>query len=380
MGDNFDAVPFFNTDSKLQDKSISVIGLGLIGGSIAKALRKKLGIKDITAVDCDTASLNQAVREGVVTRGFTELNAFVFNSDIIFLCTPVRHSIGYLKIISENARRDCIVTDVGSTKGQIIRYVDSMPDHPCFIGGHPMTGGEKMGYSASFAHIFENAYYILTPGKGADSKAMECMAQLVQGIGAIPIPLDADEHDRITGGISHLPHIIAYTLVNLIKEMDSHDGKMQMLAAGGFKDITRIASSSPEMWENIVLSNKDKVLEILREYLELLGRVRNYIESDDSINIYNFFQSSKNYRDSFSSTKKGLIDPVYNIIVDVEDKPGIIGEIATILGSNGINIKNINVSNSREYEQGCLTITLTDLQSVNSAFDLLVSRGYKVYK
>ena len=155
---------------------------------------------------------------------------------------------------------------------------------------------------------------------------------------------------------------------------------MQMLAAGGFKDITRIASSSPEMWENIVLSNKPQIKDILNNYIAIINKFKEFMDNSDSQSIFNFFEEAKGYRDSFTGTKKGLISPLYELIVDVIDKPGIIGEIATILGCNGINIKNINVSNSREFEQGCLKITLPDQESVNIAFDLLADRGYKIYK
>lgn len=364
----------------MRDKKVAIIGLGLIGGSLARAFTERLGISDITAVNRTMEPIREAIKDGNISRGFTEVNEYIWNSDIIFICTPVKRTIEYIEIISKNAGPGCIVTDVGSTKAEIINYINSMENPPCFIGGHPMAGTEKTGYAAGFAHLFENAYYILTPSKSTDEGALKLLTGIVKGIGGLPVVLDADEHDKITGSISHVPHIIASALVNMVRETDSSDGKMQMLAAGGFKDITRIASSSPEMWENIVLSNKQQVKGILEKYIEVLHRFKDYVESDDSRRIYSFFETSRDYRNSFPAGKKGLISPIYEIIVDVVDKPGIIGEIATILGGNDINIKNINVSNSREFEQGCLRISLPDSESVNIAFDLLCNKGYKVYK
>lgn len=364
----------------MHDKKVSIIGLGLIGGSLAKAMHERLGITDITVIDQDLNSIDIACKDGIISRGFAELNQYVWNSDFIFICTPVKHTFEYIDNISTKISPDCIVTDVCSTKTEIIEYINTIPNPPCFIGGHPMAGTEKTGYINSFSHLFENAYYILSPSKNTSSKAMDCMTELVKGIGAIPFILDAENHDRITACISHVPHIIASALVNMVKESDYPDGKMHMLAAGGFKDITRIASSSPEMWENIILSNYAQIEGILDDYVEILNKFKRSIINKDSESIYNFFKTAKEHRDSFASRKKSLISQSYELIVDVVDKTGIIGEIATILGNNEINIKNINVSNSREFEQGCLKITLPDFESIDIAFNLLTNHGYKVYK
>lgn len=364
----------------MRDKKIVVIGLGLIGGSLARALRERLGVADITAINRSTGGIEQALKEGSISRGFTELNEYVWNADIIFICTPVKRTMEYIEAIAKKVRPDCIITDVGSTKAEIVDYVNAMQEPPLFIGGHPMAGTEKTGYSASFTHLFENAYYVLSPTRTTTAAAIDCMTEIVKGIGGIPVQLDAYEHDKITGSISHVPHVIAAALVNMVRETDTPDGKMQMLAAGGFRDVTRIASSSPEMWENITLSNRQQIKGILESYVELLDKFKTYIENNDSKSIYSFFECAKSYRDSFPARKKGLITPLCDIVVDVVDKPGIIGEIATILANKSINIKNINVSNSRELEQGCLRITLPDAESMDAAFDLLVDGGYKVYK
>jgi len=364
----------------MENKKVTIIGLGLIGGSLAKALRERAKISDITAISRSIEPINEALSDGTISRGFTEVNEYVWNSDIIFICTPVRHTFRYIDAIAKSIKPQCVVTDVSSTKSEIINYINKMPQPPCFIGGHPMSGIEKAGYSSSFGHLFENAYYILTPSKSTTEAAQTCMIDIIKTIGGIPVTLDAFEHDRITGGISHVPHIIASALVNMVKELDSPDGKMQMLAAGGFKDITRIASSSPEIWESIIQSNKQPIQDIVDVFINILNNFKDYVRNDDTKSIYSFLESARDFRNSFSSNRKGLISPDYEIMVDVVDKPGIIGEIATILGSNSINIKNINVSNSREFEQGCLKITLSDFKSVNIAFDLLCNKSYKVYK
>lgn len=360
--------------------SITIIGMGLIGGSLAKALHKKLGFDNITAVDADALALELALEEGTIARGFPTLDSSVYNSDIIFICTPVKQALSYINELAPHLPERCIITDVCSTKGEIVHHVEAMPRPPCFIGGHPMAGTEKSGYANSFGHLFENAYYVLTPCSSTSPEALDTLIGIVEDIGAIPIVMTVREHDRSTGGISHLPHVIAAALVNLVKMLDSGSGKMQTLAAGGFRDITRIASSNPKMWENIVSSNKVQIIELLTLFVKSLEDFTVTLENDDSEAIYHFFAGARHFRDSISAQNTGLIQPIYSLIVDVQDKPGIIGEIATILGNHNINIKNIHVTNSREFEQGCLIIALPDTASVNIAFDLLVNTGYKVYK
>jgi len=364
----------------MENKKITIIGLGLIGGSLARALHEKLGINEIIAVDNDRESLDLALKEGVICSALSEPDHSVYNSDIIFVCTPVNQIIRYIDELAGKVSERCIITDVGSIKGEVARHVESMPNPPCFIGGHPMAGTEKSGYANSLSHLFENAYYILTPGSAAAPGSVEALSAVIEGIGAIPLIMSADDHDQATGGISHLPHVLAAALVNLVKDIDNGTGRIAMLAAGGFRDITRIASSNPDMWKNIVLNNRDHVLQLLKMLNMKLGEFACRLESGDSKEIYDFFDEARQFRDSISDHGHGLLPRIHKIIVDVEDRPGIIGEIATILADSNINIKNINVANSREFEQGCLVITLPDIDSVNIAFDLLRESGYKVYK
>lgn len=361
------------------NKKVAVIGLGLIGGSVAKALRLRMGISGISAVDSDESALRQAEQEGIIEEGFTGLNENIYSADIIFICTPVKKTLEYITELSGRVGRDCIVTDVCSTKGELAAFMDNMENAPCFVGGHPMAGSEKNGYLAGTAHLFENAYYILTPCKSSCENAVSTIEGIVRGMGAIPVKMDAVEHDRVIGAISHVPHVVASALVSLAMKTGEGDKMVRLLAAGGFRDITRIASSSPAMWENIVFSNKTRINELIDTLIDILSEYKKAAEAGNSEEILKFFTITKEYRDSLPSVSTGLIQPEFILTVDVEDKPGIIGEIATLLGRNNINIKNINVSNSREFEQGCLRITLPDLESANIGFDLLIASGYKVY-
>ncbi|HHW31303.1 MAG TPA: prephenate dehydrogenase [Clostridiaceae bacterium] len=359
---------------------ITIIGLGLIGGSLAKALHERAGITCIYAVDHDEETLRNAKNDGIIMHGSTTVDRYVHDSDIIFICTPVKFTKDLLVLLNGTVNQECIITDVGSIKGEIINFADSLLGLNNFIGGHPMAGSEKAGYEASYSHLFENAYYILCPGKKTLERSIKFLSDLLKVIGAIPVILDAREHDSIVASISHVPHIIASALVNLVRETDTSEGKARMLAAGGFRDITRIASSNPEMWEGVILGNATETKRILNYYIKILNNIKESIEKRDSKAILNFFESARKYRDSLPDNKKGLIEPNFEIVIDVVDKPGIIGEITSILGHNNINIKNINVSNSREFEQGCLRISFPDNTSKENAFNLLTGIGYRVFK
>ena len=230
--------------------TVGFIGLGLIGGSIAKVLKKNRPDIYTIAYNRSEAPLKQALADGVIDKAGRIDEAFL-ECDFIFLCTPVEYNSVYLRKLIPFIKKGCIVTDVGSVKGYIHRTVSELGLEECFIGGHPMAGSEKTGYANASDILLENAFYAITPTKATTQDMLARYIELVKLTGAIPVVLDPEHHDYSVAGISHVPHIIAASLVNLIKHSDDKNGTMKLLAAGGFKDITRIASSSPEMWEQI---------------------------------------------------------------------------------------------------------------------------------
>ena len=230
-------------------QKIGFIGLGLIGGSIAKRLRILHKDLVIIATAGHAATIEAAYKEGLTDNASPcELSDF-YDCDYIFLCTPVQKNMEYLRLLKGHVCDRCIITDVGSVKTDIHREVTALGMEAQFFGGHPMAGSEKTGLANAREFLLENAYYILTPTAQTDPAALEDFKELVASLGAIPMVLDYEQHDYATAAISHLPHIIAYSLVNLVKSCDDCEGTMKTIAAGGFKDITRIASSSPVMWE-----------------------------------------------------------------------------------------------------------------------------------
>lgn len=361
-------------------KKIGFIGLGLIGGSIAKAIRQYYPNYEIVAFDKSKETLALATQESVINVACTTIDDNFRNCDYIFLCAPVSYNTAYLKQLKNYLHKDCILTDVGSVKSSIHKEVIALNMEENFIGGHPMAGSEKSGFVNSKPVIIENAYYILTPSAKVCEEKVKAYEAFVESLKALPVVLGYEEHDYITGAISHLPHIIAATLVNYVKEHDGKEELMKHLAAGGFKDITRIASSSPTMWQHICLKNKDNIVKILEEYIALLEDTKTCVQNEAEQDIFNFFEASKNYRNSIPGGSSGPIKRMYAVYCDIIDEAGGIATIATILAANNINLKNIGIIHNREFEEGVLRIEFYDEPSSRKAAELLQKYRYIVYE
>lgn len=360
--------------------TIGFIGLGLIGGSIAKALKSAIPDIHILAFDIHQDTLTLAVKEGVVTRAVSAIDSSFSACDYIFLCAPVSGNDENLQTLKQYLSPSCLLTDVGSVKGNIHQHIRESGLAGQFIGGHPMAGSERFGYPNSKARLLENAYYILTPTKEVPAEKIQAYRELVLAMGAIPLILDAPQHDYVTAAVSHLPHIIAASLVHLVKTSDSSEGIMKMIAAGGFKDITRIASSSPDMWQQICLTNTENILTLLDDYIEALQQIRAQLSARDADRLYHFFDDARLYRDSFIEASSGPIKKSYSITIDIADETGALASIATILALNNISIKNIGIVHNREQEEGALRIEFYEEAAINAAADILKSRGYTIHK
>ena len=362
----------------MQNKTYGFIGLGLIGGSLAKALRLAFPNCKIIAFDLDFTALSLA-REDVVDEVYNGVNEAFGTCDIIFLCTPVDYNAEYLKQIKTIKKKSCIITDVGSVKKTIHDVVSNLALDDCFIGGHPMAGSEHSGYAASRAGLLENAYYILTPGASVSYSNVEKMQTLIKSIGAIPIVMSQEKHDKVTAAISHLPHMAAYALVNLIQNSDDEDETMKIIAAGGFKDITRIASSSAIMWQQICSENKEQLLQFMDEYILSLSSLRNEIAAENKSYLLNYFKDAKDYRDSFDDVISGPIKRSYRVAVSIPDEAGIIAKISGMFASNGINLKNMGIVHNREFEEGVLRIEFYDEASLKQAISILREENYTIF-
>lgn len=354
------------------------IGLGLIGGSIARALKKSDPDIKIIAYDINQNALALAKQESIADITAESIDKSFSDCDYIFLCAPVQRNDSNLAAVKHVMKPECLLTDVGSVKTAIHEAVDNAGLENRFIGGHPMAGSERVGFLNSKASLLENAYYILTPTASVPMEKVENYRQLVAKMGAIPLVLDYQRHDYITAAISHLPHVIAASLVNLVQNHDSEDGVMKMIAAGGFKDITRIASASALMWQQICLSNTSNISALLSDYIESLKTFLQQLEAKEAPALYDQFEKARLYRDSFTGVSSGPIKRSYSISVDIDDKSGALAHIATLLAEHGLSIKNIGITHNRESDDGVLKVEFYQESSMNKAQELLSEEGYSV--
>ena len=361
-------------------QKLGFIGLGLIGGSIAKTTKRIHPEIEMIARSGHTSTVSKAFEEGLIKNSKNPSLSDFSDCDYIFLCTPVQQNLEYLRELKHIINPRCILTDVGSVKGDIHREIVSLDMERCFIGGHPMTGSEKTGLGHASPYLFENAYYIITPTEIVPKERVEEFCSFISSLGAIPLTMGYGLHDKSTAAISHLPHVLAYALVNLVKDSDNEAEIMKRIAAGGFKDITRIASSSPVMWEEICISNRDMLLSMIDTYHIYLNNIRDKISAGDGQGLREFFQSAKDYRDSLALAPKGSPGAAYELYCDLADEAGGIATISTILARNQLSIKNIGIIHNREFEEGVLKIEMYDETSYSDAIKLLRKYNYTVYE
>ena len=359
-------------------KKIGFIGLGLIGGSIAKAIKHCYPETLIYGHDKNPDAIREAHEAGV-TENESPLPLADFGSmDLLFLCCPVMTNISYLREISPHLSEDIIITDVGSVKGEITREVKKLGLSSHFIGGHPMTGSEKTGFSHSSVSLLENAYYIITDNPDIAEKKLAVFGMYLETLGVVPLRLSCSEHDFATAAISHLPHVMSAALVNLTAR-ENKNNVLRTIAAGGFRDVTRIAASSPDMWRDICIENRDSILSLIDLYQAELSDFRAAIDSGDADLLYESFSSAKEFRDSITIKKQGILPRVFSFYCDLSDEVGGIARVAQILADRNLSIKNIGIIHNREFAQGALHVEMYDASSLTLAMEELTKKGYTVY-
>ncbi len=359
-----------------------VIGLGLIGGSIARALQSKAGIP-VVGLDIDRSVIDTAKSQNVLASGgvicpddssgaVADRQAWLLlqDCDVVFVCTPAHTVPRLIRLASDFCPG--LLTDVASVKQPIMDQV--APDR--FIGGHPMAGSERQGYLFSAETLLENAVYVLClhPETRLPYTTIRRFEALIRLIGATPVMLDAAEHDRAVAAVSHLPHVAASALSLLAARSD--EGSLTRLAAGGFRDITRIASSDPLLWAGISLDSRRCLLPTLQDYIAILNEYARAIEEKDQTALHRLFYQAAQYRNSLPVDGRGALVAHSMLTVYVSDKPGVLGQVTTLLGENGINISNIRIKELRTYEGGCLQLMLPDGNQAVKAAWLLKEAGY----
>ena len=296
--------------------------------------------------------------------------------DLIFLCTPIQRILELIEEVSRYAMPGALITDVGSTKRRILaRAAEQLREDIHFVGGHPMAGSEKAGVTAADPFLFQNAIYILVPTERVAAEPYGAFTALLRGVGAKVLELSVEVHDQVVAAISHLPQMMATSLVKMVGELNRGNGYFLPLAAGGFRDLTRIASSPfAPVWEDICGTNADQIRRMIDQYVAVLQDVRERLEDPSLKEDFGF---ANRIRDSIPSDSKGFIHKLFELLVVTEDKPGIIAEIATALGDERININDIEIMKVREGEGGTIRLGFDSEEAAVRALEVLTRIGYQ---
>jgi len=286
-------------ESDFSFNRISIIGIGLIGGSLGLALKEKKPNFKVVGIDKQEI-IEKAIARGAIDEGTVNLEEGIKEADIIIIATPVKTILNILTQINPFVKKGCLVTDTGSTKAKINETANQvLPQDIHFIGGHPMAGSEKYGIDSASPHLFQDKTYILTPAHKSNFRALEKISLLIKMIGAKKLILDPPEHDRIVGGVSHLPQIMAVSLINMVSELVQKENNNNYFKAvgEGFKDMTRIASSPYKIWEDICDTNQENILEMIQEFRNYLGVIEDKLKNDPN-SLKEEFQKASKLRES----------------------------------------------------------------------------------
>ncbi|MDM5313560.1 prephenate dehydrogenase [Peribacillus frigoritolerans] len=349
---------------------VFVIGLGLIGGSLAMAVRHAHPEAVIVGMDLSEKNVQLSMLLGIIDDSVSSLEAGACEADLILLAVPVNETVKILAQLADmDLKSDVLISDAGSTKDTVVKAAKPLIDKGvAFIGGHPMAGSHKSGAAAAKLHLFEHAFYLLTPGDTIKEEKVEQLKGWLQGTRANFLIVSPATHDKLTGVISHFPHIVASGLVKQAEIYSKENKLISRLAAGGFRDITRIASSSPEMWRDILLHNRVVLLELMNDWLIEMEHIKGLVANEDSEEILRFFTDAKIFRDDLPTHAKGAIPAFYDLYIDIPDYAGIISEITGYLAQEGISITNIRIIETREEIYGVLVISFqTDVDRIKAA-------------
>ena len=282
----------------MQFRKITIIGVGLLGGSIGLAVKRRRLAREVAGFVRRAASLKDCEKAGAVDYATTDLLAAVSNADLVILCTPLAQMRSLVQQFLPALKRGAVVTDVGSVKADVVRELESVvkKSGAHFVGSHPMAGGEKMGVLAAKMDLYSGAVCVITPTKKSNTGAVRKLEQFWQSLGARMLRLDAAQHDLLVSRSSHLPHVLAATLVNLVLE-PAHPQTQVGLCATGFRDTTRIASGSPEMWRDIVLANRKNVARSVEAFVTELNKFQSALKRSDAQAVEKIFATAKRRRD-----------------------------------------------------------------------------------
>lgn len=363
-------------------QTIYIAGLGLIGASIALGIRRDHPDYEILGYNRSPQSRQVALEAGMVDEVTADFAHFAPRADVIILAVPIKQTLALIETLAAlPLKSQVLVTDVGSTKQAIVAAADQhfAAKGINFVGGHPMAGSHKSGALAADLHLFENAYYIFTPSQVTQKDAIPRLMDLLSGLRARFVQVTAEEHDLVTGQISHFPHILASSLMHQAGDYALDHPLTRNFAAGGFRDMTRIAESEPGMWTSILLSNPQALLSRIAEFQQRLSQVADWIDQANEAALWDFFHQGGQLRKQMEIHKRAGVDSFYDIYINVPDEEDVVLRILTHL--RGISLVNLRINEeNREEMAGILQMTFKTREDQQRAKRVIeLETPYKVY-
>ncbi len=361
---------------------IGVIGVGLIGGSMAAALKRLADPPHIVGIDVDSDALTYAVEHGIIDEYAVAETAAAEAAlgpdgvNLAVIATPARYAAGWLEAVARSGFRG-VITDVASTKAGVLSVASAeLADPSRFVGGHPMAGSERSGVAAARPDLFDGAYWLLTPTHDSDPDVFSAMHALISAIGARVISVDAEAHDEAVAIVSHVPHVAAAALVDLAAAHSGERGELMRLAAGGFKDTTRIAAGSSDLWTGICLDNADALADGLEELRERLGGFEELVRTRNADAIRAWLEGAAEVRRSLPAQWVPATAQLTEVSVPMLDRPGVVAEITGAVSRAGCNIEGIDIDHETE-DTAVLVLVLTDEGDQRGLVADLEERGYE---
>lgn len=355
-------------------QTVVVVGLGLLGGSLALALKRRS--PELRMVGVDHPDIQQ---EALLTGAIDEappLDVALPMGDVVVLALPIDVMLDLMPRIGTLVRPDALVTDMGSVKEVVMRRARGFFRPGQFIGGHPMAGSEHTGFKHADGALFENAVYVLTPESQTPQAHIDRLSEILQPTGARFLVLDAYSHDRIAAFVSHLPQLLATTLTNTVAEADREQPGLLHLAAGGFRDMTRVASSSYGIWRSILAHNPTHIDEALAAMQDNLAVLRAQLHHGEYGAVGDCFVEAAQTRARIPQRTKGFLLPLYEVLVRCPDEPGILLRLVRAVAETGNNIKDIELLKIREGEAGTFRLAFALPEEARDAVHALQAAGF----
>lgn len=358
---------------------VALLGTGLIGGSLGRALHEALPSLSIVGHDRPEV-LEVAEARGAITHRAADPITAVAEADVVVLATPLAATLRLMEHVAPHLADGTLVTDVASVKQPVLDQArDVLPDTVAFLGGHPMAGAEHSGIEHADPLLFENAVYALCLPEGTPADALQDtlapIVSLVEAVGGRPLVLDAHQHDRTAALVSHLPQLVAVALMNTLAEASDPETALD-LAAGGFRDMTRIATSPFDMWRDVLVGNESAIHDALSHFTRTLQRIRNRLIADDLDDLSSLFDTAADTRSRIPRGVKGFLQPLADVYVQAPDKPGILTHLTGVLADDDLNIKDIELQKFREGTGSTFRLGFDTATDASQATSLLNDAGY----